>query len=282
MNAARTQVQMATGGLILDAIDARIEPKVTTDTPDDKPGWMHVNGAYLSQSADDGREGFSGFVTSVSVGWEYSEGSGYFAGFNWSDSEVDDGTELNIGGLHAGLYGAWESLEADYVLAVGLFNRGDTERPQANNAVVGGLETATAHQDIVLLTSALSWQGLLGQDHRLRLSYTGAYSESGEFRYQDNRLSIDRQDSHQLEVRSNWTHQLSDMSRLNYGLDLGKQESGDVDVSLFKGASELSIQGESSFYTRGFVGIQSGNGRLELSMDNNEHFEIIVNYNKRF
>ena len=275
--AAQDQAAGVTGRLIADAVEARGRTPVTTQGAGGDGRWASLTGGVVANSGDSDMAGYDGVIVSGSFGKDRGEGAGLFAGVSVSRVETDSGVDTDAIGIHGGMYGQWNG--ADYTLAAGL-SYNDTERTQANNMVVGGLESASDSYLSLFIAPSLTWHGVLGGHDSLRLRYTGVWSDGHDFDFADGDLSVDSRFSHQVEARLAWTRAL-EQSTLRYGVDLGWQDDGVLDLVLAGNSLSGSTPGEDG-YGRVFLGMDFANGGFEVGYDSNEELSATASYSWRF
>ena len=262
---AQDQAGATAGRLIMDAVDARGQTPVVTQGAAGNGRWASVTGGLVRNAGDDDLAGYDGMIVSGSLGWDLAAASGFFAGVSAAQTDTDSGVETDAIGLHGGLYGQWNG--ADYTLAVGV-NYTDATRTQANNMAPDGIESAAAEYMSVFISPALTWHGLLGGSDSLRLRYTGIWQDAHSFAFQDGDLAIDSRITHQAEARMAWTRGLNDMV-VRYGVVLGWQEAGDIDLTVAGNDLSATVPGE-AVYGRAFLGMDFDIGSVEVGYDSNQ------------
>ncbi len=271
--AAQDQAGATSARLITDAVDLRRSTRQIAPSDSCDSRWGGVTGGAISKSGDDESVGFDGAVISGTYGQDCLEGMGFFAGASVGSYETDNENATDTIGVHGGIYGQWG--RAEYTLAAGL-GYSSTDRTQANSAIAGGLEDASASYMSVFVAPSMTWNGLLGSGNSLRVMYAGTWYGGHTYSFKHNDLEVDGRLTHSLEARMAWSSAMS-FGTLRYGADLGWQSNSDVDVTLAGKAGTATLPGDAA-YGRAFIGMDLKNGGFELGYDSKNEMSVTGSY----
>ena len=103
------------------------------------------------------------------------------------------------------------------------------------------------------------------------------WSDAHAFDFANGDLAIESRVSHQVEARMAWTRPFGANS-VQYGVDLGWQESSTIDLTLEGNNLSGATPGDEG-YGRIFLGLKTGTGGMEIGYDSNKELRFTAGYN---
>ena len=256
--------------MLQDAIDSGSGTRLPANTFGFSKGtngnWAQAFGGGLFAQRDGAAPAYNGGSAGIVAGLD-TQPLGFHGGLAVSYVAGDEQVsyETTSASAFAGVSGNLAE-RLNYSFTAGAaFN--STDRDQADNMVVGGIDSDTATYASIFWTPSVRLEGPI-EGSSVRLLYTGLWQQGHTFNFPGGTvLSVDSRFANFVQSRFQMEHKFA-MANVAYGAEASWTDGQDMSFSLMGAALETPY--DDGFYSRFFTRVSNQNGYVEVGYDTEE------------
>ncbi|WP_419910666.1 hypothetical protein [Hoeflea sp.] len=268
--AQQDQTLWRMSSMLQDAIDSGSSTRLPANTFGFSKGtngnWAQAFGGGLFAQRDGAAPAYNGGSAGIVAGLD-AQPLGFHGGLAVSYVAGDEQVsyETTSTSAFAGVSGNLAE-RLNYSFTAGAaFN--STDRDQADNMVVGGIDSDTASYASVFWSPSVRLEGPI-KGSSVRLLYTGLWQQGHTFSFPGGTiLSVDSRFANFVQSRFQMEHKLA-MANIAYGVEASWTDGQDMSFSLMGAALETPY--DDGFYSRFFTRVSNDHGYVEVGYDTEE------------